>query len=126
MTDHTNAIQSGLRTRILALSNAITQVYDQPDGGAVFPYVTFGEIVKLPNHSKDLRFCNYTVTLHVWTRSAGSVQAQSLMADITDELDNTVLDLGADTPSVYFVSSTVIKDPDGATQHGVLRFQVRD
>ena len=126
MTDITNAIQSELRDRILGLTSAITQVYDQPDTAAVFPYVTFGEIVRLPNHSKDVRFCNYTVTLHVWTRSPGSVQAQTLMAAISDNLDNAMLDLTTSTPSVYFVSSTVVKDPDGATQHGVLRLQVRE
>lgn len=125
MSDITNEIQSELRSRILGLTSAITQVYDQPDTGAVFPYVTYGEIVRLPNHTKDVRFSNYTVTLHVWTRSPGSVQAHNLMGAITNELDNTQLTLIDSNPAVYFISSTVVKDPDGATQHGILRFQVR-
>jgi hypothetical protein len=126
IVDLSNEIQSAVRSSILAANTGITQLYDYTPSGVKMPYVTFGEIAKLQNHTKDVRFHVYDVVLHVWTSGPGRVQCQDIMGKITNSLDNTKLTLDNGEPSVYFVNSTVIKDPDGTTQHGVLRFEVRE
>lgn len=126
IVDLSNEIQSAIRTNVLAGSVGVTQFYDYPPSGVKMPYVSIGEISKIRNHTKDVRFNVYNVVLHVWTTGPGRVECQDIMGKITNLLDNTELVLTDSNPSCYYLSSTVLKDPDGTTQHGVLRFEVRE
>lgn len=126
IVDLANQIQEAIRSRVIAGNVGTTQFYDYAPTGVAMPYITIGEISKLRNHTKDIRYHIYDVVLHVWTTGPGRVQCQTIMGNITNILDNTKLNLGLSQPSVYFLSSTVIKDEDGTTQHGVLRFEVRE
>lgn len=125
IVDLSNEIQSAIRTAVVNGNVGTTQFYDYPPSGVKMPYITIGEISKIRNHTKDIRFHVYNVVLHVWTSGPGRVLCQDIMGKITNLLDNTELNLDNGTPAVYFLSSTVIKDPDGTTQHGVLRFEIR-
>lgn len=122
--DDSAEVQKALVTRIKAAT--ALEVYDNVPANASFPYVTFGNITALSAASKDVRFFEYSVTLHIWDRSNGSISVRNIMTDITTNLDNTTLAMSNNNPSVYFQSSTVIKDPDNVTNHGVLRFLVKE
>lgn len=122
--DASAEVQKALVARIKAATGL--EVYDNVPTDAVFPYVTFGNITALSAASKDIRFFEYTVTLHVWDRSNGSIRTRNIMSDISDDLDNTTLSMPANQPVVYFESATVIKDPDNITNHGVLRLTVEE
>tara|TARA_R110000796_G_scaffold11041_5_gene36907 strand:+ start:4202 stop:4579 length:378 start_codon:yes stop_codon:yes gene_type:complete len=123
-TDDSIEVQKSLVTRIKAATGL--EVYDNVPTGASFPYVTFGNITALTNASKDIRFFEYSVTLHIWDRSNGTVRTRTTMSDITNNVDNTILVLPANNPAVYFQSATVLKDPDNITNHGVLRFTIKE
>ncbi len=122
--DDSTEVQKVLVTRIKAATNL--EVYDNVPANATFPYVTFGNITALTAASKDVRFFEYSVTLHVWDRSNGTISVRNIMSDITDDLDNSTLAMTNNAPAVYFQSATVIKDPDNVTNHGVLRVLVKE
>ena len=123
-TDASIDIQASLLTRLKAATGL--EGYDNVPSNATFPYITFGNITALSAASKDVRFFEYSVTLHVWDRSNGTVRTRTNMSDITSNLDNTTLSITGNTPSVYFQSATVLKDPDNITNHGVLRFLIKE
>lgn len=122
--DDSTELQKVLVTRVKAATGL--EVYDNVPTNASFPYVTFGNITALTAASKDVRFFEYSVTLHVWDRSNGTISVRNIMSDITADIDNTTLALTGNNPAAYFQSATVIKDPDNITNHGVLRFLVKE
>lgn len=122
--DDSTELQRVLVARVKAATGL--EVYDNVPTNASFPYVTFGNITALTAASKDIRFFEYSVTLHVWDRSNGTISVRNIMSDITADIDNTTLALTGNNPAAYFQSATVIKDPDNITNHGVLRFLVKE
>lgn len=125
MLDSTNELQKELKSRIESATSL--KVYDNVPETAIYPYITFGNIFAYSAASKDIRFTDYSITLHIWSRSNGQVECRTICDTIALELDNTALSNITDKlPVAYFTSSTVVRDVDNITQHGILRFAIKE
>jgi len=99
-------------------------VFDGAPEGAAFPYVTFG-----PASARDWSTGTdggdeLTLTLHVWSRSAGRREATLVMAALQTALHQADLDLdGHRLVSLRNDISEVRREADGETWHGEARFR---
>jgi hypothetical protein len=110
---------------VLTAALASVPVLDQAGVNQAYPYVTIGEFLAgstdtLTNESVDLE-----MTVHVWSRQLGMQECADLMQAIKDALDRKAFP----SPDFQWVSTIwnyaqTMRDPDGRTRHGILRFQV--
>lgn len=100
-------------------------VHDEVPEGAEFPYVTIGQDQAADYSTKDKDGLDLTVMIHVWSRARGSKEAQGLMGAIHGILHNADIEVeGFDSVLSRFEFSDLIRDPDGRTRHGVMRFRL--
>lgn len=107
-------------------------VYDhvpQPPDGADdswFPYITIGDNTSDDWDTDTERGLDTTVTIHVWSRSRGRMQAREIQGAVYEALhryDAIPVD-GQDTVLMQQEMAQVLVDPDGKTRHGVQRFRL--
>jgi len=122
--------QQALFTVLSGDSNLTTtlgaSIYDDvPDHQAVtFPYVTIGEDTMLDYSTKDLVGSDVTVNLHVWSRYRGSKEVKQVMDRVHTLLhDSNLTVTGRNLINLRSEFSDVLRDPDGITRHGVMRFR---
>lgn len=96
-----------------------------PDHQAVtFPYVVIGEDTMLDYSTKDLVGSDVTVTLHVWSQYRGSKEVKQVMDRVHTLLhDSNLTVTGRNLINLRSEFSDVLRDPDGITRHGVMRFR---
>ena len=110
-----------------ALTPAVapTLVLDQAGPNQPYPYVTIGEFIggqadALTRQGNDLE-----LTIHVWSRQPGFQQAGDLMTAIKNALDRQKFVItGAQWVDTVWNYAQTLRDADGITRHGVLRFRV--
>lgn len=115
-------LQKAVFTR---LSDQAWKVYDDVPEGVVFPYVTIGDDTTIAWDGDDWIGGNHTLTIHVWTRTAGRREGKQIMDAIDTRLNRFALTVG--TANVLLCDaefSDTFMDPDGITRHGVMRFRV--
>ena len=128
MTIKQFALQEALYTRLnndstLTDTNGAS-VYDEVPEGSSFPYVTIGETTALEYDTKDLTGSEQTVTFHVWSQYRGAKEAKNIMDRLHDLLHNYSLSVsGANLINLRFDFGDLLRDPDGVTRHGVMRFR---
>ncbi len=122
--------QQALFTVLSGDSNLTTtlgaSIYDDvPDQQAVtFPYVTIGEDTMLDYSTKDVVGSDVTVNLHVWSRYRGSKEVKQVMDRVHTLLhDSNLTVTGRNLINLRSEFSDVLRDPDGITRHGVMRFR---
>lgn len=101
-------------------------VYDDvPDHEAVtFPYVNIGEDTTLDYSTKDLVGSETTLNMHVWSRYRGSKEVKQIMDRVHSLLhDSNLTVTGRNFINLRAEFSDVLRDPDGITRHGVMRFR---
>lgn len=101
-------------------------VYDDvPDHQAVtFPYVNIGEDTTLDYSTKDLVGSETTLNMHVWSRYRGSKEVKQIMDRVHSLLhDSNLTVTGRNLINLRVEFSDVLRDPDGITRHGVMRFR---
>ena len=114
------------------LNGAISAtIYDdvpiQPDGqpNANWPYVVVGDTTAAPWDTDDRTGASMTVTLHIWSRYAGMSEAKSIAGQIYDRLHRHALAVtGMHTVDCLYEFSTFMRDSDGETRHGVVRYRL--
>ena len=100
-------------------------VLDQAGPNQEYPYCTIGEFVG--GHDDTLReqAVNLDVTVHLWSREPGMQQCQQLMTLAKDALDRARLPAtGFQWVTTIWLYAQTLREPDGETRHGILRFQV--
>lgn len=128
MTIKQFALQEAIYSR---LSNDSTltdtngaSVYDEVPEGSSYPYVTIGESTALDYSTKDVSGSEQTLTLHVWSQYRGSKETKNIMDRLHDLLHNYSLSVtGANLINLRLEFSDLLRDPDGITRHGVVRFR---
>ena len=99
-------------------------VYDEVPEGSSFPYVVIGETTALEYGTKDVDGSENTVTIHVWSQYRGAKETKNIMDRIHDLLHDYNLSVtGANLINLRFEFLDLIRDPDGITRHGVMRFR---
>lgn len=123
------ALQTGLRTTLLADSGLVTalggeQVFDDVPRDVPFPYITIGDIDTRDWSTQTSRGHEHTVTLHLWSRYRGRKQVQELIAEVDRILD------GADPPlsgyrlvNLSTIFWTAQREPDGQVYRGTVRLR---
>ena len=93
------------------------------------PFVVIGETTANNYHTSSGDAQEHTVTVHCWTEQpvagqSARLQVAKIMARVRDLLhyQNIALSAG-NMPSLWCEFAETIADPDGKSQHGVLRFR---
>ena len=124
--------QFALQTTIystLSNDNTLTNtlgagVFDEVVENASYPYVALGEETAIDYSTKDLDGGEFTINIHVWSQYKGSKQTKEIMDRIHDLLHDSSLSVsGFNLANLRFEFSDILRDPDGITRHGVMRFR---
>lgn len=114
-----------------AIFNALTPalapvpVIDHAGPNQEYPYCTIGEFVGGHDDTLGEQAVNLDVTVHVWSRQPGMQECQQLMTLAKDTLDRARLPAaGFQWVTTIWLYAQTLREPDGETRHGILRFQV--
>ena len=128
MTIKQFALQEALYARLnndstLTNTNGAS-VYDEVPEGSGFPYVVLGETTAIDYGTKDINGSESTVMLHVWSQYRGAKEVKNIMDRVHDLLHDYSMSVsGANLINLRFEFSDLLRDPDGVTRHGVMRFR---
>ena len=124
--------QFALQTTIystLSNDNTLTNtlgagVFDEVVENASYPFVALGEETAIDYSTKDLNGGEFTINIHVWSQYKGAKQTKEIMDRIHDLLHDSSLSVsGFNLANLRFEFSDILRDPDGITRHGVMRFR---
>ena len=128
MTIKQFALQEALYARLnndsTLTSTLGSSVYDEAPEGSGFPYVVLGETTAIDYGTKDVNGSENTVMLHVWSQYRGAKEVKNIMDRLHDLLHDYSMSVsGANLINLRFEFSDLLRDPDGITRHGVMRFR---
>jgi len=99
-------------------------VFDEVLENATYPFVSLGEETAIDYSTKNENGGEYTINIHVWSQYKGSKQTKEIMDRIHDLLHDSNLSVsGFNLVNLRFEFSDILRDPDGVTRHGVMRFR---
>ena len=99
-------------------------VFDDVPQNATYPYIAIGEETVIDYSTKDIDGNESTLNIHVWSQYKGSKETKQIMDKIHDLLHNSNLTVvGHNLINLRFEYSDIMRDPDGITRHGVMRFR---
>lgn len=122
------AFQSALFTKLSTDSNLTSTLGatvrdDFPDGTA-YPFVQIGNDTAVDYSTKTEDGSEVTVNIDVWSRFRGSQEIKNIMDRIHSLLHNQDLTVsGTNLINLRFEFADAIRDPDGITRHGIMRFR---
>lgn len=100
------------------------RIFDGAPREAAFPYVTIDQLTTRDWSAGDSVGFEHSVSLSVWSRYSGKREAHALLDAIYTCLHEARLDVrGASLINLRFELSSIGRDDDGATYHGVIRFR---
>ncbi len=118
------AIYAKLSTDNNLTSTLGASVFDDIPEETPYPYVQLGEDTAIDYSTKDQTGSEVTVNIDVWSRYRGSLQAKNIMDRVHTLLHDSSLSVtGSNFINMRFEFSDIIRDPDGITRHGVMRFR---
>jgi len=99
-------------------------VYDEVIEGNTYPFITLGEETTIDYSTKTATGSETTVNIHIWSQYKGSKQTKEIMDKVHDLLHDSNLSVtGFNLINLRFEFSDIMRDPDGITRHGVMRFR---
>lgn len=118
------AVYSTLSSDTNLTSTLGAGVYDDVPQGSAYPFVQVGDDSTMDYSTKDVSGSETTLNLHVWSQNHGSKQAK----DIMDRVHTLLHDTNLTVTGFNFINnrmefSDIIRDPDGITRHGIMRFR---
>ena len=117
-----NDVQAAVYTALSALGY---DLYDAVPDAAAFPYVVIGDIAEAADESHTRGGRELTATIHIWSRYAGMKEVRDIAGSVIGALHHKPLALTnwrhVQTVLEFF---DVLREPDGVTRHGVLRFRI--
>ena len=100
-------------------------VLDQAGPNQEYPYATIGEFVGGHDDTLGEQAVNLDVTVHLWSRERGMQECQQLMTAAKNALDRQRLPAsGFQWVTTIWTDAQTLRESDGRTRHGILRFQV--
>jgi len=121
------ALQSSIYTalNVSAITSTLScGVYDEVIDGNSYPFITMGEETAIDYSTKNLVGAETTINIHIWSRYKGSKQTKEIMDKVHDLLHDISLSVtGVNLINLRFEYSDIMRDPDGITRHGVMRFR---
>ncbi len=99
-------------------------VFDEVTEGTTYPFVAIGEDTVTDFGTKTEDGGQFTINIHVWSQYTGSKETKNIMDRIHDLLHDSNLSVtGFNLVNLRFEFSDILRDPDGITRHGVMRFR---
>ena len=122
------ALQSAIYSRLNSDSNLTSTlgvgVYDEVVLGNDYPFVTVGDTTSTDFSTKDVDGSSTTLTIHVWSQYKGAKETKNIMDRVHTLLHNYSLSVtGFNLINLRFEFNDILRDPDGVTRHGVMRFR---
>jgi hypothetical protein len=119
-------LQATLVARLLADADLVALVDDRVHDGApratAFPSVTLGETGQADWSSDNEPGGEVGLTLHVWSRAIGKREAWMIIGHLMRLLHDAPLTLDEHALVTIRVTFAEVRlDPDGMTEHGVVR-----
>ena len=106
-------------------TNLPCPVRDEHPVNGPFPYVTIGAFTAMPNDFLIEQGADIAPQIDVWSIQRGSFECEALMQQIVGLLHRQIYLLPADQwADCTLQMAQVLRDPDGRTRHGVLRFLI--
>lgn len=101
-------------------------VLDQAGPDQEFPYCTLGEFSAQEFDTLTDEAVDMDMTVHVWSRQPGMQEAQQMMRTAKDALHRKSFALpgGIQHVTTIWEFAQTLRDADGMTRHGVLRFRI--
>ena len=99
-------------------------MYDEVIEGNTYPFITLGEETTIDYSTKTATGSETTINIHIWSQYKGSKQTKEIMDKVHDLLHDSNLSVtGFNLINLRFEYSDIMRDPDGITRHGVMRFR---
>ena len=122
------ALQSAIYSTLNGDSNLTSTlgagIFNDVTEGTNTPFVTIGDDTASQYDTKDLDGTETTINIDVWSEYKGSKECKQIMDRIHDLLhDSNISVTGFNLVNLRFEFSDIIRDPDGVTRHGVMRFR---
>lgn len=118
------AVHEALTTDPMLVDQVAGRVFDQPPQDVEFPYLSYGPSITTPNEADCFKGEDVSFQIDVWSRRSSRGEAAVIGGAVVAALHRKSLTITGG--NVVFVRSTfsqILKDPDGRTFHGVLRFE---
>lgn len=99
------------------------RVYDRIPNNPVYPLIHIGDNQMI---GEDFQYCATTeahVNVHVFSRYAGKAELLQIEAVVRDALEADIVVNGFITDYFLFVTTRLMIDPDGLTEHAVIAFK---
>ena len=118
------AIYSALSGDSNLTSTLGASVFDEVPDQSSYPFVALVEETVVEYDTKDLDGASHTINIHVWSKYKGAKQTKQIMDRIHTLLHDSSLSVsGFNLIRMQFEFSDIMRDPDGVTRHGVMRFR---
>jgi hypothetical protein len=119
-----STIYSALNNDNTLTSTLGAGVFDEVTEGTTYPFVAIGEDTATDFGTKTEDGGQFTINIHVWSQYTGSKETKNIMDRIHDLLHDSNLSVtGFNLVNLRFEFSDILRDPDGITRHGVMRFR---
>ena len=121
-------LQTAIYTALSGDSNLTStlgaSVFDEVPDQSSYPFVALGEETVVEYDTKDLDGASHTINIHVWSQYKGAKETKQIMDRIHTLLHDSSLSVsGFNLIRMQFEFSDIMRDPDGVTRHGVMRFR---
>lgn len=111
---------------VLVPALAPVPVLDMAGPNQTYPYCTIGELMAEHDDALADNGSALELMVHLWSRQKGMLEVELLMAAVSEALHRQKLALAGDLQWVSSVLeySATLRDADGVTRHGVMRFRI--
>ncbi|HXJ01307.1 MAG TPA: DUF3168 domain-containing protein [Micropepsaceae bacterium] len=100
------------------------RIYDDPPGEVELPYVQIGDGTESDWSTATETGAEHQVSIHVWSRAGGRMEARAILSVIYDALQDAALTLDSNRlVNLRFALSQVWRENDGETYHGTARYR---
>lgn len=134
MTDRTSELMAAIYGALSGDSTLTTllgsgRVFNGVASGQSAPYVDIGETTANDYHSSSGDAQEHTVTIHVWTEQPVSgMSARAACIAVMNRIRvvlhyNPLVMSAGNMPNLRCEFTETMRDPDGISWHGVLRFR---